>query len=106
MTDLRNSHILPTYQFRAEIPGQATSMRNTKRLKSDEKYLQFREEPLVYMRDIYRHMQNEIGGQTWWGEAGNTTALENRRNEKVTMAKGEMIHEEPFHIGIIYITEK
>ena len=44
-------------------------MGNTQRLQSEEPDMEFREDPLLYLRNIDRQMENEIGGQTRWGEA-------------------------------------
>ena len=69
MTAFRASRILAAYQFRDGIRRHTASVGNTKRLKSDEPDQEFREEALLYLRDIGRQMQNEIGEQTRLGDA-------------------------------------
>ena len=80
-------------------------MGDTKRLKSDEPDPEFREYPLVYLRDMDRQLQmnyaTELDGGTQRPMAGNG----NRRKGRVTMEKQEMSPVEHFDIGIIGITE-
>ena len=48
---------------------QTTSTECTKRLKSEEHDMDVRDEFLVYMRDINRHMQHEMGDINRLGNA-------------------------------------
>ena len=106
---LRKNEILirgyQNYQFKDEIPHpQTKSMEHTKRLERGEPYLKFREDFLACLRAIDRNRKmkraNKIDGAT----QRSTNALENRRMERDTTTKAEMVVAEHFEIEIIETT--
>ena len=69
MTDFGSSRIVRTYQFIVEIERKTTSTVCTKRLNSEEHDLNSRDDFVVSLRDINRHMQHEMGDINRWGSA-------------------------------------
>ena len=99
MKAFRSSNILKTYHFIDEVRCRGTSAEFTKREESDEPCLNFREERHVYFRATYRHLPNELEGESRWGDAdtyGHTRKPNkgNRNSKGEEMARGG-------HFGIL-----
>ena len=67
--------------------------------------LEFRDEFVIWFRDIDRVAENEIGTETISGAQKHTIAIENRRKEKATEAKVKLLITGHLRGGILDLLE-
>ena len=90
---LENSHIVTHYKFKGEITHRTATMDFANRYNSAAAGLDFREEFLVYLRDICRVLGNEGVKHRW----GNAEAYDHTR--RPTKGKGYNDKGKNAHIG-------